>query len=326
MRKDSLPFAIISHPLPPEWLSRLEGRCRYITGSRQEPGFASELLERLPEAEGLLTLLIARVDDSILERGPRLKVVSNMAVGVDNIDLQACQRRGIPVGNTPGVLTEGTADLAMALLLAAARRLPEAAQDARQGLWTTWTPTGWLGADLSGAALGIIGLGKIGRAVAARAHAFGMSVLYHNPAPLPREEEIRLGVEYRKLEDLLSTSDFISLHTPLTPATRGLINEAALRMMKPNAILINTSRGPVVDPAALENALRENWIRAAALDVTDPEPLPPEHPLYHLPNCLVVPHIGSATENTRRRMAELACDNLLAGIYGEKLPHSVRVG
>jgi glyoxylate reductase len=323
MRKNPLPFAILTHALPEAWLARLEGRCRYVTGPADSGGIHPDLLEHLPQAEGLLTLLTDRVDEALLEQAPSLKVVSNMAVGVDNIDLSACRRRGIPVGNTPGVLTQGTADLAIALLLAAARRLPEAAEDARQGRWQTWTPTGWLGADLDGATLGIIGLGKIGRAVAARGRAFGLRLIYHNPNPLPAQVEQELGVEYRPLADLLAESDFVSLHTPLTPNTRGMINEAALRRMKPTAILVNTARGPVVDQAALEKALRENWIRFAALDVTDPEPLPPEHPLYHLDNCLIVPHIASATENTRRRMAERACDNLLAGLAGEPLPYPV---
>jgi glyoxylate reductase len=323
MRNENLPFAILTHNLPAPWLAKLEGRCRWMAGPADSGGIAPELFDHLPQAEGLLTLLTDRVDEDLLERASRLRVVSNMAVGVDNIDLEACRRRGIPVGNTPGVLTEGTADLTMALLLAAARRLPEAAGDARHGRWQTWTPTGWLGADLHGATLGIIGLGKIGRSVAARARSFGLKVIYHNPTPLPEKEEAHLGVEYRPLEGLFAESDFVSLHTPLKAETRGMIGVSALKQMKESAILVNTSRGAVVDQEALETALHENWIRAAALDVTDPEPLPPEHPLYSLPNCLILPHIGSATENTRRRMAELACENLLAGMYGEPLPNAV---
>lgn len=323
MPDPDLPFVIITHALPAEWLDLLEGRVRALSGPAETAGFSAGLLERLPEAEGLLTLLTDRVDDELLDKAPRLKVVSNMAVGVDNIDVAACTRRGIQVGNTPGVLTEGTADLALALLLAAARRLPEAAEDARRGRWQTWTPTGWLGADLSGAVLGIVGLGKIGQAVARRAAAFGMHLVYHNPSPLPAEQEQRLGARWLPLDELWAQSDFISLHTPLKPETRRLINEHSLRKMKPGAILINTARGGVVDQAALEKALRQGWIRAAALDVTDPEPLPPDHPLYSLDNCLIVPHIGSATENTRRRMAETACENLLAGVSGQPLKHSV---
>ena len=316
------PFVIITHGLPEQWLASLEGRVRSVTGPPDEGGFTPELLERLPEAEGMFTLLTDRVDESILERAPHLRVVSNMAVGVDNIDVAACNRRGIPVGNTPGVLTEGTADLTMALLLSAARRLPEAARDARQGRWKTWTPTGWLGADLSGATLGIVGMGKIGKAVARPAHGFSMRLVYSDTSPAPEIED-HYQAQRLPFDELLRQSDFVSLHTPLTPDTRGLIGERAMRMMKPSAILVNASRGPIVDQQALLRALRENWIAAAALDVTDPEPLPPDHPLYSQPNCLIVPHIGSATHNTRRRMAELACENLLAGLAGEKLPHYV---
>jgi len=281
---------------------------------------APELQTHLGEAEGLFTLLTIPVQEELLDKAPLLRVVSNMAVGVDNVDLAACTRRGIPVGNTPGVLTEGTADLTMALVLSAARGLAQASQDAKEGRWKTWSPAGWLGADLFGATLGIVGMGKIGRAVAYRAKAFGLNLVYHDPQPRP-EVESSLGAVYLPFEELLRQSDFVSLHIPLTPATRGLIGEQALRLMKPTAILVNTSRGPVVDTSALLRALTEGWIAGAALDVTDPEPLPPDHPLYHLPNCLIVPHIGSATWNTRQRMAELACENLLAGLEGRRLPH-----
>ncbi len=320
--EDHLPFVIVSHTLPADWLSRLDGRCRLVIGpeTTADSGLAPDLAARLSEADGLFTLLTVPVDTALLEKAPRLRVVSNMAVGVDNVDLAACTDRGIPVGHTPGVLTEGTADLTMALLLASARRLPEASRDARQGRWTTWEPAGWLGADLDGATLGIVGLGKIGTAVAQRASAFGLRLVYHNRSPRP-EIERQLGARRLPLGDLLRQSDFVSLHVPLTAETQGLIDEAALRLMKPTAILINVARGPVVDSAALYRALHEGQIAAAGLDVTDPEPLPPTDPLYSLPNCLIVPHIGSATVNTRRRMAELACDNLLAGLVGEPLPH-----
>ncbi|RPI28332.1 MAG: D-glycerate dehydrogenase [Chloroflexota bacterium] len=321
---ENLPFVIITHDLPSEWIASLENRCQKVTGRAGEPGFSPELLERLPEAEGLFTLLTDRVDESILTRAPKLRVVSNMAVGVDNIDLQTCTRHGIPVGNTPGVLTEGTADLTMAILLAAARRLPEASADAREGRWTTWSPTGWLGADLNGATLGIIGMGKIGRAVATRALGFGMRLIYTDVSPRP-EVDAETGARFVTLANLLSQSDFVSVHVPLTPETRSLIDEAALKQMKKSAILVNAARGPIVDSQALYHALVEGQIAAAALDVTDPEPLPPTHPLYSLSNCLIVPHIGSATRGTRRRMAELACHNLLAGLDGLPLPHCVNL-
>jgi glyoxylate reductase len=317
-----LPVVLITHGLPGDWLSMLDGQVNAFIGPAGTSGFSPEILARLPEAEGLFTLLVDRVDEAILVRAPQLRVVSNMAVGVDNIDVDACTRRRIPVGNTPGILTEGTADLTMALLLSAARRLSEASQDARQGRWTTWSPTGWLGADLNGALLGIIGLGKIGQAVARRAHGFGLRLVYNDIAPSPKLET-ELGAIYLPLDELLRQSDFVSLHVPLLPYTRHMIDERALRLMKPTAILVNAARGPIVDTAALTRALAEGWIAAAAIDVTDPEPLPPSHPLYRLTNCLIVPHIGSATRGTRKAMAETACRNLLAGLAGIPLPNCV---
>jgi glyoxylate reductase len=315
-----LPLVIVTHTLPEGWLKALDGRCRPVFGPTDATRLDPKLEKYFPQVEGLLTLLTIPVTERLLEQCPHLRVVSNMAVGVDNIDLAACTQRGIPVGNTPGVLTAGTADLAMALLLAIARRLVEAAADARMGRWLTWSPTGWLGTDLDGATLGIVGFGKIGKAVARRACGFGLRLLYSDPSDHP-ELEATLGARRVALEQLLDESDFVSLHVPLTSATRGLINAPALRRMKPGAYLINTARGPVVDAGALVEALQKGWIAGAALDVTEPEPLPPDHPLYSLPNCLIVPHIGSATANTRRRMAELAAENLLAGLSGKRLPH-----
>jgi glyoxylate reductase len=317
----SLPLVIVTHDLPAGWLEPLAGHCRLVIGppTTTNSGLDDDLRRQLPEAEGLLTMLTVRVGDDLLDAAPRLKVVSNMAVGVDNIDLDACTRRSIPVGHTPGVLTESTADLTMALLLATARRLPEASRDARDGRWTTWEPDRWLGWDLQGATLGIVGLGQIGTAAAERARSFGVRLVYSNRSPKP-DIEARLGMERLSLENLLTQSDFVSLHVPLTEETRGLIDEAALRRMKSSAILINVARGPVVDSGALYRALSERWIAAAGLDVTDPEPLPPDHSLYSLDNCLIVPHIGSATHVTRRHMAERACENLLAGVTGQRLP------
>ncbi len=322
MPNEHFPLVIITHTLPAEWLASLQGRCRTVVGPVDATHLAPELEAYLPQAEGLFTLLTIPVNASLLDRAPKLRVVSNMAVGVDNIDVKACTQRGIPVGNTPGVLTESTADLTMAIMLAVARRIPEASQDARQGRWKTWSPAGWLGKDLAGATLGIIGMGKIGQAVAQRAIGFGLKIIYADASPNLMAEK-NLGAVRMTIEEVLQQSDIISLHVPLTEQTRGLINAKALRMMKPSAILVNTSRGAVVDTEALTKALQEKWISAAALDVTDPEPLPPSHPLYTLPNCLIVPHIGSATWNTRRRMAELACENLLAGLEGHPLPHCV---
>lgn len=320
----TLPLVIVSHRLPDSWLEPLRGRCEIAIGpsTTEVSGLSEGLAARLADAEGLLSLLTVRVSDELLARAGRLRVVSNMAVGVDNVDVAACTRRGIPVGHTPGVLTAATADLTMALLLSSARQLPKASADARAGRWTTWLPDGWLGADLDGATLGIVGLGQIGAAVAARAHGFGLRLTYAGPRRRPDLEE-SLGLSWLSFDALLATSDFVTLHVPLRPETRGLINESALRLMKPTAILINAARGPVVDPAALYRALSEGWIAGAALDVTDPEPLPAGHPLYSLDNCLIVPHIGSATHRTRQQMALRACQNLLAGLEGRRLPYCV---
>ncbi len=318
MTKESFPLVLMTHTLPESWVASLNDKCRVLVGPVDATELAPELETYLGEAEALYTLLTIPVTKRLLEKAPNLKVISNMAVGYDNIDVAACTQRGIPVGNTPGVLTEGTADLTMAILLAAARQLPKASRDALEGRWETWSPTGWLGADLYGATLGIVGMGKIGRAVAERAKAFGMHIVYTDIGETQELAATRLS-----LHDLLSQSDFISLHVPLTSETRGMINVKTIQRMKPNAILVNTSRGPVVDTMALYNALKEGIIAGAALDVTDPEPLPPSHPLYSLPNCLITPHIGSATWNTRRRMAEIACENLLAGLDGKTLPYCV---
>ncbi|MBE0411157.1 MAG: D-glycerate dehydrogenase [Anaerolineales bacterium] len=320
MNPSELPLVLITHTLPDDWLTSLEGKVNSKIGPTDATYFSPDLEAHLEQAEGLFTLLTIPVSDELLSKAPNLKVISNMAVGVDNIDLDACTRRGIPVGNTPGVLTEATADLTVSLLLASARRLFEANLDARKGLWTTWSPTGWLGYDLDGATLGIIGMGKIGKAVAQRAKGFGMDLIYYDPNRIP-DFEISLSVRFSPLDQLLHTSDFVCLHVPLTPQTRHMISYDALRAMKPTATLVNTARGQIVNTEALVTALKEGWIAAAALDVTDPEPLPPNHPLFELPNCLIVPHIGSATRNTRRKMAELACQNLLAGLVGERLPH-----
>jgi glyoxylate reductase len=319
---NDLPLVLVTRALPSEWLSRLHGRCTLVIGDADVPGLQPRILAALPRADAILCMLTERIDAAVLDRAPRLRVVSNMAVGVDNIDVAACTARGIPVGHTPGVLTEATADLAMALLLAAARGLPQAAADAREGRWSTWSPTGWLGADLHGARLGIVGLGQIGAAVAQRARGFGLDLVYAAPRPRP-ELEAALGLHRLPLPELLATSDLVSLHVPLVPATRHLVDAEALRRMKPTAILVNTARGPVVDLEALGQALRAGTIGGAALDVTDPEPLPPEHPLYACPNLLVVPHIGSATVGTRRRMAQLAADNVLAALEGRSLPRSI---
>ncbi|PRQ04739.1 Glyoxylate/hydroxypyruvate reductase B [Enhygromyxa salina] len=309
------PLVVVPPEVPGDWLASLDAECEVIVGLDAVPA------PRLSEVVGLLSLLTMPVGPGLLARLPALRVVSNMAVGHDNIELEACAARNIAVGNTPGVLTDATADLTMALLLASARRLDEAASDAREGRWHTWTPDGWLGVSLRGTTLGIVGLGKIGYAVGERARGFGMQICYASRSDHPEAEE--LGARRVAFDELLARADFVSLHVPLTPETQGMINRDALARMKPGAILINTARGSIVDQDALLDALRAGRLRGAALDVTSPEPLPPDHPLFAAPGCLIVPHIGSATESTRRRMAELACMNLLAGVHGQPLPHAV---
>jgi glyoxylate reductase len=301
----------VTRALPGPALTRLaETHEVDLWPGRLPPGY-EELRRRTAEADGLLSMLTDRVDAELIEGSPRLRAIANYAVGYDNVDVEAAASRGIPVGNTPDVLTDATADLAFALLLSAARNLPQAAASIPAGEWVTWEPGSHLGYDVHGAALGIVGGGRIGEAVARRAAGFDMEVLVHSR---------RSGVS---LDELLMRSDFVSLHCPLTPATRHLINAATLAKMKPTAILVNTARGPIVDQAALATALHEGTIAGAALDVTDPEPLPADDMLLAAPNLTVVPHIGSATHSAREKMADLAVDNLLAALDGRPMPHAV---
>jgi len=258
----------------------------------------------------------------LIKEADNLKVISQVAVGVDNIDLKAAAGRGIPVGHTPDMLTDATADLTFALILAAARRLGEAIDYARSGRWQTWGLTTLLGESVHGATLGIVGMGRIGQAVAQRAAGFAMSILYTDTNSVP-EIERELGATRVSLDNLLAQADIVSLHVPLNPSTTGLIGPDQLQRMKPQAILVNASRGAVIDTQALVHALSSGQIGYAALDVTDPEPLPPTHPLYQLPNALIVPHIGSATRTTRDQMCLLAVDNLIAGLQGKPLPKAV---
>ncbi len=282
------------------------------------------LLEKARGVDGLLSLLTDPVDAEVIAAaGPQLKVISNCAVGYDNIDVSFATGRGIPVGNTPGILTETTADFAFALLLAAARRVAEGDRLVRAGQWITWGPTTLLGADVHHATLGIIGFGRIGLAVARRARGFEMTVLYHDPAAADLPESKREGARPVELETLLRESDFISLHTPLNEQTRRLIRRETLAMMKPTAVLVNTARGGVVDTNDLYQALRGGVIAYAALDVTSPEPIPADHPLVSLDNVLIAPHIASASRATRGKMALFAAQNLLAGLRGERLPYCV---
>jgi glyoxylate reductase len=323
-RAAGLPKVFVARVIPEPGLTPVTSATDADVWTDELPPPRETLLRRVRGVDGLLSLLTDRVDDELLDAaGPQLKVVSNFAVGFDNIDVAACTRRGIPVGNTPGVLTETTADLACALLMAAARRLPESYDYVRAGRWRTWGPMLLLGHDIHGATLGIVGFGRIGREMARRASGFGMRVLYHDVHPATAEDEQRLHATSVEMDTLLAESDFISLHTNLTAETRHLLDAAAFGRMKPTAIVVNTSRGPVIDHDALFEALRDGEIGGAALDVTDPEPLPADHPLLSLPNCLVVPHIASASVVTRGKMARMAADNLLAGLREERLPNCV---
>jgi glyoxylate reductase len=315
------PRVFVARVIPDEGLDPVREACEVDLWTDELPPPRDELLRRVAGVDGLLSLLTDRVDDELLDAaGPQLKVVSNFAVGFDNIDVPALTRRGIPAGNTPGVLTETTADLAFALLMAAARRIPESVDYVRDGNWRTWGPMLLMGVDVHGATLGIVGFGRIGREMARRGRGFGMRIVYHDVHPASAEDEAELGATRVEMDELLRESDFVSLHTNLTPETHHLINADALRAMKPSAVLVNTSRGPVVDPEALTDALRGGEIFAAGLDVTEPEPLPADHPLVALPNCVVVPHIASASRVTRGKMAAMAAANLLAGVRGERLP------
>ena len=297
----------VTRRLPGTALTRLAAEHEVDVWPERMPPPQDVLRQRAARVDGLLALLTDRVDAALIESCPDLRVISNYAVGSDNVDLEAAAARGIPVGITPDVLTEATADLAFAGLLAAARRLPEALAAVREGRWQTWEPDWLLGHDVHGATLGIVGYGRIGQAVARRAEGFSMRILATPRVPL---------------DELLAQSDAVTLHVPLTSETRHLIDADALARMKPTAILVNTARGGVVDQQALARALHRGEIAGAALDVTDPEPLPPDHPLLDAPNLLVLPHIGSATHTARERMADLAVDNLLAGLAGTPLPHA----
>jgi lactate dehydrogenase-like 2-hydroxyacid dehydrogenase len=296
----------VTRALPGGALDRLAEAHEVEVWPEDTPPPVDALRSRASDADALLTQLTDRVDGDLIDVAPSLRAVANYAVGTDNVDLDAATARGIPVGNTPGVLTETTADLAWALLMAGARRLGEAERAVRAGDWPPFSPSAYLGVDVHGATLGVVGYGRIGQAVARRATGFGMEVLHTRAV---------------ELDDLLRRSDFVSLHTPLTAETRGLIGARELALMQPHAVLVNTARGEIVDTDALVDALNARRISAAALDVTDPEPLPANHPLLSAPGATVLPHIGSASTRTRAAMADMAVDNLLAALAGEHMPH-----
>ena len=316
------PRIFVTRHLPGRALERLAEATDVEVWPEELPPSVEKLAHNAQQSDALLTLLTDRVDALLLHTAPNLLVVSNMATGFDNIDVPAATERGVLVTRTPGVLSETTGDFAFAMLLAAARRVVDGDRYVRAGLWKTWGPETLLGHDVHGATVGIIGLGGIGRVVARRANGFGMRVLYTAPSRKP-DAERELNVEFRAVDDLLRESNFVSLHAPLTPETKYLINARTLRLMKPTAMLINTGRGPLVDQTALYEALRSGVIAAAALDVTDPEPISPDDPLLTLPNFIVTRHIASASVATRSRMALLAAENLINGLHGEIPEHTV---
>lgn len=317
---DEKMIVLITHPLPESWIKPIKDQFELIIGPNDMMGLSPDLEKFLPEVEGLICFLCDKIDSRLIDLAPKLNVICNMAAGTDNIDLITCKKRRIPVGSTPGVLTNATADLTITLMLAVNRKIMAAASDARMGKWKMWYPDKWLGQDLDGVTLGIIGMGKIGTAVAVRARSFGMKIQYFSRHAKP-EIEKSIEAKFVPLEELLETSDVVSLHSPLTPDTYHMIDQKALRRMKSTATLINTARGSEVDTGALYQALSTGQIMAAGLDVTEPEPLPPGHPLFSLPNCLILPHIGSANESTRKKMAEMTIMNLIAGLYDKKLPY-----
>jgi len=307
---------LVTRTLPGKALDRLRERGLQVEVHRGLFLPKEELLKRVEGAVGLIPTVEDRIDAEVMDRAKGLKVIACYSVGVDHVDLEAARRRGIRVTHTPGVLTEATADLTLALLLAVARRLVEGVDYAREGRWQAWHPELLLGLDLEGLTLGIVGMGRIGQAVAKRAQAFGMRVVYTSRAPKP------LPYPFLSLEELLARADIVSLHAPLTPETHRLLNRERLFAMKRGAILLNTARGGLVDTEALVEAL-DGHLFGAGLDVTDPEPLPPEHPLYARKNAVITPHIGSAGRRTRERMAKMAAENLLAVLKGVEPPNPV---
>jgi glyoxylate reductase len=314
------PKVFVTRIIPEVGLERIHQHCDADVWMEPLPPPHEVLREKAAGCDGLVSLLTDRIDAALLDGAPRLKVVSNYAVGFNNIDVAAATSRGIAVGNTPGVLTDATADMAFCLLIAAARRLVEGQQAVRSGKWKTWEAVGYLGQDLAGRTLGIVGMGRIGHALAKRCRGgWGMKVLYHDVRRNePAEQE--LAARFVDLDTLLRESDFVSVHTDLNEKTRGMFGREQFAKMKRSAVFVNTARGPLVDHQALYEALYARTIFAAGLDVTDPEPLPSDHPLLDLPSAVIAPHIASATIGTRNAMAEICADNLIAGLRGGKLP------
>lgn len=317
------PSVFITRRIPEESIHLIAHTCEVEVSDFDGVLPRGILLEKVKGKDGILCLLTDTIDRDVMEAaGPKLKVIANYAVGYNNIDVLEATKRGIMVTNTPGVLTETTADLAWALMMSVARRIVEADRFVRAGKFRGWEPMLFLGTDVHGATLGIVGFGRIGQAMARRAQGFDMKVLYHDVKRVPQEVEEALGVTFYPLEELLQQSDFVTIHTPLTSQTHHLIGERELRMMKKEAYLINTARGPIVDEKVLVRALKEGWIRGAALDVFEREPeIEPE--LLTLDNVILVPHIGSASFATRTKMAIIAAENLVKALQGEIPPNLV---
>jgi glyoxylate reductase len=318
--KMAKPKIFITRKIPQAGLDQIADDVDMEVWPDELPPPYETLLEAAQVADGLVTLLTDKVDEKVIEAGKRLKVISQYAVGVDNIDLAAATRRGIPVGHTPGVLTETTADFAWTLLMATARRVVEGDKFTRAGRWQTWGPLAFLGPDIHGATLGIVGFGRIGQAVARRAQGFNMQVIYYD-VQRNLEAEQDLKATFVPFNELLRIADFISLHTWLSPDTYHMISDDQFKVMKRTAILVNTARGSIIDPQALYLALKNNLIAGAGLDVTEPEPIPTDSPLLTLDNLVIAPHIASASVQSRTRMALMTAENLLAGLKGERLPY-----
>ena len=318
----SKPKVFITRVIPDKGLDLVKDFCDVDLWEGDLPPSREELLQRVQGVDGLLCLLTDKIDGEVMDAaGEQLRVISNFAVGYDNIEVNVATARKVPVGNTPDVLTDSTADFAFTLMMSAGRRILEGERYVRDGKWKTWGPMLLLGIEMKGTTLGLVGFGRIGKAMVRRAVGFDMRVIYYDPSETKQDPDVKAtSVDF---ETLLEESDFISLHTPLTPDTHHLIDSEALSKMKPSAVLVNTSRGPVVDLDALYEALKAKRIFAAGLDVTDPEPLPADHPLLTLDNIVIVPHIASATKTARDKMAWLAAENLIAGLKGDHLPNCV---
>jgi glyoxylate reductase len=320
--KSSYPKVFITRRLPASLEALQQVADVEIWPERQPPPY-NILLDKVTQSDGIICLLTDPIDQRLINASQSLKVISQMAVGYDNIDIATATQRHIPVGHTPGILTDATADFTWALLMAAARRVVEGDRFTRTGQWQTWEPDLLLGAEVAGATLGIVGFGRIGQAVARRARGFDMRILYSGPHRCNSELEASLGAEFVEFEELLHRADFVTVHTPLTPETHHMFGDRQFALMKQTAILINTARGSIVDPDALYRALASRQIASAALDVTEPEPIPMDSPLLELDNLLVAPHIASASYQTREKMATMAIANLMAGLNGDRLPYCI---